>query len=31
MSYCPTPNCGYVFIFEDEDDHEFNCPLCHKQ
>lgn len=29
MSWCPTAGCQYVFCF-DEDESEFNCPLCHK-
>ena len=28
-SFCPTPNCKYVFVWKKgEDDNEFECPLC---
>ena len=29
ISWCPTADCGYAFIFEEEDT-ELNCPKCYK-
>ena len=29
MSWCPTPDCSYVFYFEEEQI-EHRCPLCQK-
>jgi len=29
-SWCPTTDCKYVFVLEDEKDGDFKCPLCKK-
>ena len=29
-SWCPTPDCNYVFIWEEEDGAEFECEKCGK-
>lgn len=29
MSWCPTADCNYVFVFENGDN-ELNCPKCEK-
>ena len=31
MSWCPTPDCKYVFLLVEDDDNNFECPLCKKQ
>ena len=32
MSYCPTPDCKYVFIYDPAlDFKEFSCPVCSKR
>lgn len=28
MSWCPTPDCKYAFVYDDE--MEFGCPVCKK-
>ncbi|KAH3758651.1 IBR domain protein [Pelomyxa schiedti] len=30
-SCCPSPDCGYVFIYEEGDPIDFTCPKCHKR
>lgn len=31
MSWCPTPDCKFAFMFaDDENDRELKCPLCKK-
>ena len=31
ISWCPTADCNYAFIYDpDDDDNEFNCPKCQK-
>ena len=31
-SYCPTPDCRYIFIFEQKNDPpDFTCPVCSKR
>jgi len=32
MSWCPTPDCKYVFAYDEkEDEGFFHCPMCKKQ
>ena len=32
VSWCPTPNCQYAFIFQaGQDSNNFNCPTCKKR
>ncbi len=28
MSWCPTANCQYVFVFNAKENSDFTCPVC---
>ena len=30
VSWCPTPDCKYMFVYEDGDNDKLSCPLCSK-
>lgn len=30
ISWCPTADCRYMFVYEDGDPAQFNCPICFK-
>jgi len=30
-SFCPTPNCPYVFFWENDFSNDFSCPVCKKR
>ena len=30
VTWCPTADCQYMFVYEEGDPPQFNCPICFK-